>query len=490
MRVHRSFFPELALDTIDGDLSATLDWMDNGSPLHSDTATFTTTVLSVGTHTISASTIDSSGQTGEDAITIAVDSYLGPVVVITSPTDGGLIPHGDSVAFSATAMDAEDGDCSSSLVWTEGGISVGVGPSFSLSSLDVGEHTIVATATDSGGRPGEDSVTFQITSGSIPEINILTPLAGDFFEAGETISVTGEATDYEDGNLTADIEWFLDGTSFGTGGSAMITTLLTPGMHYIRAVVEDSAGNTASDTISIVISQNIHPVVTILAPATDGEIFIEEAPIPLRAIALDPQDLDISDQITWTTNLPAPGPNPIGTGSEITKTNLAVGTHTITASVTDSGGLSATDTRTVIVRPDPCRIQVEPAVIDKKEVVWDFINNASVSYTLIRTTIPWPKHTSNQSLNGVTFGLTGSGLPLWSGSDSTAGATFGPPGDVGVEFTWTPAAPNFTFEAGPGRSEKLIYKFQLSVSTFNGTLIAVFKNNQTDDLCSYSYSMH
>lgn len=88
-----------------------------------------------------------------------------PVVSITSPADGSNPGSGASIGFAGSASDTEDGDLTGDLSWTSSidGV-IGAGGSFSVVLSD-GNHTITASATDSGGATGSDSVS--ITVGEI-----------------------------------------------------------------------------------------------------------------------------------------------------------------------------------------------------------------------------------------------------------------------------------------------------------------------------------
>ncbi len=82
-----------------------------------------------------------------------------PTATITAPADGSTFIAGQTIAFSGTANDAEDGDLTASLAWTsdlDGDI--GSGGSFSTTTLLVGTHTVTASVTDIGGLPGSDVV--------------------------------------------------------------------------------------------------------------------------------------------------------------------------------------------------------------------------------------------------------------------------------------------------------------------------------------------
>ena len=89
-----------------------------------------------------------------------------PTVTIMSPADGSPFDSGASILFEGTASDPEDGDLTAGLVWTSNiGGEIGTGGSFSATLSD-GTHTITAEVTDSGGKPGTDSIT--ITVGAAP----------------------------------------------------------------------------------------------------------------------------------------------------------------------------------------------------------------------------------------------------------------------------------------------------------------------------------
>ncbi len=80
---------------------------------------------------------------------------------------------------------------------------------------------------------------------------------------------------------------------------------------------------------------NTAPTLSIASPA-DGTTVSEGTPVSLQASATDTQDGDLAGLISWASSLDGP----LGAGPNLSKT-LSVGVHQITASVTDSGSLSA-----------------------------------------------------------------------------------------------------------------------------------------------------
>ncbi len=164
-----------------------------------------------------------------------------PAVSMSAPADGAGFSEGEAIAFAATASDPEDGDVTASLVWTsdlDGPI--GTGGSFVRSDLSGGVHTLTATATDGGALEGWDRRT--ITVNAAPTVSLAAPPDGSVFNEGDPITFVGSATDLEDGDLTARLSWYstVDGP-IGSGG-AFTRTDLTPGVHFVTAMVMDNGG--------------------------------------------------------------------------------------------------------------------------------------------------------------------------------------------------------------------------------------------------------
>jgi VCBS repeat-containing protein len=86
-----------------------------------------------------------------------------PTVTISDPADGSIFFEGNSITFSGTASDFEDGDLTASLSW-ESDLDgpIGSGGSFARSDLSVGVHTVTATVTDSGDQASSDRVMISI----------------------------------------------------------------------------------------------------------------------------------------------------------------------------------------------------------------------------------------------------------------------------------------------------------------------------------------
>jgi hypothetical protein len=101
---------------------------------------------------------------------------------------------------------------------------------------------------------------------------------------------------------------------------------------------------------------NTPPVVTITAP-TSGTSVTQGTSVAFSGTANDTEDGNLSSSLTWSSSI---GGN-IGSGASFSTSSLAVGTHTITASVTDTGGapgsaqitLTVTSTGNVLTKGVP-----------------------------------------------------------------------------------------------------------------------------------------
>jgi len=111
-----------------------------------------------------------------------------------------------------------------------------------------GTTDITITVSDGSNMVAE---TFQLTvSNSPPVVTIDLPLDGENFTIADSIMFQAVATDLEDGDLSAIIQWSsdIDG-SLAVGNN--VSTLLSAGAHTITASVTDSGTLVSSDDIII-----------------------------------------------------------------------------------------------------------------------------------------------------------------------------------------------------------------------------------------------
>jgi hypothetical protein len=126
---------------------------------------------------------------------------------------------------------------------------------------------------------------------------------------------------------------------------------------------------------------NTAPSVTINSPA-DGANFDSGTLISFSGSASDAEDGDLTSDLVWASNLDGQ----IGTGGSFDAV-LSSGTHTVTASVTDKGGLSdsASVTITVVVTqptPPPSGTITVASLVGSSSTVNKNFWNATVTTTI------------------------------------------------------------------------------------------------------------
>lgn len=333
-------------DTEDGNLTgSSLEWTSSITGLIGTGTILPIDTLVTGTHTITLTVRDSQSSTGNASIAITINNNA-PVVTINSPPNNSIYEINDSISFTGTASDPEDGFISgASLVWTssiDGPIGSINGTSVS-SALSKGTHIVTLTATDSEGEIGSSSLTVHVGNNP-PTVSITSPTSGSY-DTGDYIAFQGTAADEEDGTLSGSaLVWSssIDG-NFATGVSPAQINTLTTGQHEITLVATDSNGAvTYSTPISIRIG-NTAPVATILNPSNNAS-FENGQTITFEGTGIDTEDGILLDTfLVWTSTRQGE----IGTGTSFSTTALHSGQHTITLTATDIDG--ATHSTSIIV---------------------------------------------------------------------------------------------------------------------------------------------
>ncbi|MBI5866356.1 MAG: S8 family serine peptidase [Planctomycetes bacterium] len=113
--------------------------------------------------------------------------------------------------------------------------------------------------------------------------------------------------------------------------SALAGRCVTGGVINAQAAIGGSGGNTA-------------PIVSISSPANGGS-YNQGTTLTFTGSAFDNQDGTISSSLVWTSNVQGQ----IGTGASFVFAGLVSGTHVITASATDSGGLAGSASITISI---------------------------------------------------------------------------------------------------------------------------------------------
>ena len=149
-------FVASSTDVVDG--SDTVTFSENATSVNSGDA------FAVGHHAIVASAKDAAKNTGTTQFSFDVVDTTAPVVTASAPaTTEATSASGASVTFTYSATDVVDGI--DPVTFKENGSPVASGDTFSI-----GRHTIVASATDAAGNPGQTSFIFDVVDTTPPAV--------------------------------------------------------------------------------------------------------------------------------------------------------------------------------------------------------------------------------------------------------------------------------------------------------------------------------
>ncbi len=292
---------------------------------------------------------------------VGIRSAAKRVAVLIGLTDANIVisyDHGPgSSAFTPNTNDENAVTLGDRLIVTVNG---SYKPLFGLTAIrpftirSVARRTIVKDVEVSGASGGSNGYgQGNGNSNSKPTVHIITPDDDTWHTLGHTINFSATATDPDDGDISDQIRWYSDGQLIGIGADFPFASL-SAGTHFILAQANDSFGNWGADSITVHISDV--PIISISSP--NGGVFFEAGEAIFFQGSATGQGGNLSASIKWTDNLNGN----LFTGASFSRTNLSPGLHTVTATVTDSNGQSASATVsfTVLANNPPQLIVILP----------------------------------------------------------------------------------------------------------------------------------
>ena len=319
------------LADIDGLGAISYTWQADGSVIGSG-GSFTLTEAQVGkiisvlaSYTDGHGTVESRVSAATTNVANVNDAAIGSVSI------SGLVEQGQILTASNTLSDI-DGLGAISYAWKANGLSIGSGPSFTLTEAQVGKTiSVVASYTDGHGTI--ESVTSAATT-SVANVNDAVTgsvsISG-LVEQGQILTASNTLAD-ADGLRTITYTWKADGTPIGSGASFTLTEAQVGKIISVVASYTDGHGtfeSVTSASTANVANLNDTPIgsVTVSGTAAQGQILTASNNLT---------DADGLGAISYTWK--ADG-NVIGSGNSFTLTEAQVGKSiSVLASYTDGHG--------------------------------------------------------------------------------------------------------------------------------------------------------
>jgi hypothetical protein len=366
------------------DCEATVTWVaptatDNCSA--SLTSNFTSgDVFTVGTHTLTYTATDASGNTTTESLTFEVEDNIAPTIT-NVPADITLVVDSNNCGATVTwASIQADDNCAV----TNFNISANSGNIF-----PVGSTTVNITATDAAGNTTTASFTITV-------IDTIAPIATTF--PPDTLYL-------DNTSCNTSLQWKPFINTFDVCDPVTINSaqadnlILSKGTHTINFTLSDANGNTNSYSHTVAVVDTIAPIIT----GTPSDITVSSTNINGNCGAI----------VTWnapTASDNCPGTNMIA--SHLSGSFFPIGTTTVSYTATDavnnvtttSFDITIVDTTAPVIvnRPDTLTLY---ATINSCGVVADW-TNITTTDNCSATLVSSPAIGDNLSLGFTTVTFT------------------------------------------------------------------------------------
>jgi MYXO-CTERM domain-containing protein len=309
-------------------------------------ATFATSTLTVGNHTITADYVTSTSfaaSTSNDiAQVINKDGVTAKIVSSLNPSTFGA-----DVTFTATITSTGAGGIPSGTVtFSEGATVLGTGAldaagvaTYSTSALAGGSHMITATYGGDGNHAvtGGSATLAQTVDGATTATALASSVNPSVF--GQSTTLTATVTSLIAGTITGSVT-FSDGlTTLGTvvlnaaGVATFSTSTFTVGTHALSAVYAGDTNYATSTSASLPQVVNLGATTTAVASSSNPSLIDSSVTFTATVTATLPSSGTPSGTVTFKD-----GATTLGTGTlsgagvaTFATTTLAVGAHSITA---------------------------------------------------------------------------------------------------------------------------------------------------------------
>ncbi|UMO88519.1 Ig-like domain-containing protein [Pectobacterium sp. PL64] len=362
--------------------------------------------LADGTSTLTVTTIDSTGNVLSGSRTIEVFTHSSPMLTLNTPFSDGILNAAEAgvtqtlsgttgIASSGQTVTATLGGVTyTGIVDTAGNWTISL-PANGLQNLPNGTTALQVSVSDAAGNSSTltSNVTVArtpptLTTGNIATDNILNSTevqSSQLFtgtaspsSAGQTVTTTLNGKTYS-GTIGGDGTWSI------TIPSADLSNL-SDGNYSVVTRLTDAAGNTTTTTQTIVVDASPlnAPVVTIGTFAGNNIIDGAEARVS-QVLSGTSKNVEQGQTVTISFNGKAYTTQVLSNGNwstTISDTDMALlvnGSQTITVSVSDVAGNTATSSSAVTVNTNASGLSITPITGDNQLNVLEAANGITIN---------------------------------------------------------------------------------------------------------------
>lgn len=301
--------------------------------------------VAAGSYTITARAYDNRGTTTTSAALTLVSNTL-PTVSISAPTNNSVVAPGSNVTLTASASDS-DGMVSKVEFYNGAtllGFATATPYSYSWPAPASGTYSLTAKAYDN--RNGTStSAPISLRVNTLPAVSLTAPANNTVQVAPASFGLSATASD-SDGSITK-VEFYNGATLLGTATTAPYSfswANVAAGSYPVSAKAYDNNGGVLTSPVVTLIS-NASPSVSITAPA-NNTVVPAPASFTLTAAASDSDGSVAKVEFYNATTLLGTVTAPPYTYNW---TNVASGSHVVTAKAYDNRGTVSTSAAITLV---------------------------------------------------------------------------------------------------------------------------------------------
>ena len=332
-----------------GAATGTVQFLDGAAVLGSaaisgGVAALSTSSLAAGSHSITAYY---SGDTNYNSASAGLTQTVKAVTATTLSANNSSIALGQTVQLTASVAPAT---ATGTVQFLDGGSVLGTttlsggAAGLAVSSLAVGSHTLTAVYSGDGNDTASTSAAVAVTvskaNSSVAVVSSLNPAV-----SGQSVTFTATVTPAA---VTGTVQ-FKDGASvLGTvtvtgGVAALATTTLTAGSHSITAVYSGD-GNYGGASAGLI--QTVKAATTTVLAASNASITLGQTVQLTASVA----PASATGTVQFLDGVNALGTATLSSGTAVLAvSNLAVGSHTLTAVYSGDGSDTASTSAAVAV---------------------------------------------------------------------------------------------------------------------------------------------